>query len=157
MLDPVLLADSLEVDPAQKRDWWERKIDSVDHRRDASPEVALVSVADSLSNVRSILAEHAVIGDEVFARFRTARMGTLWYHRRLAETVPPACRRQSWPPVSGRRSCMRSTSSTRPSGPTRKPTGRMALIEEARRRQPSGESQPEIRTNVGDGAVEDTI
>ncbi len=81
-------SDSLEVDPAAKPDWWTRKLDYIDQLRDASPEVALVSAADKLSNLRSILAEYEAIGDGVFARFRSGRMGTLWYYRRIAEIVP---------------------------------------------------------------------
>lgn len=81
-------SDSLEVDPTAKSDWWTRKISYVDHLREASPEVALVSAADKLSNLRATLAGYEATGDSIFARFRTGRMGTLWYYRRLAEILP---------------------------------------------------------------------
>ncbi len=81
-------SDSLEVDPAKKPDWWQRKIQYTDHLRVASTDVALVSGADKLSNVRSIVADHAEIGDRLFERFKTGRVGTLWYYRRIAQILP---------------------------------------------------------------------
>jgi (p)ppGpp synthase/HD superfamily hydrolase len=81
-------SDSLEVDPAMKPDWWQRKIQYLDHLRVASPDVALVSGADKLSNVRSIVADHAEFGDPVFERFKSGRAGTLWYYRRITEILP---------------------------------------------------------------------
>ena len=81
-------SDSLEVDPAKKPDWWQRKIQYTDHLRVASTDVALVSGADKLSNVRSIVADHAEIGDALFERFKTGRVGTLWYYRRIAQILP---------------------------------------------------------------------
>jgi (p)ppGpp synthase/HD superfamily hydrolase len=81
-------SDSLEVDPARKPDWWQRKIQYVDHLRVASTDVALVSGADKLSNARSIVADHAELGETVFELFKTGRVGTLWYYRRLAQILP---------------------------------------------------------------------
>jgi (p)ppGpp synthase/HD superfamily hydrolase len=81
-------SDSLEVDPANKADWWQRKIQYTDHLRVASTDVALVSGADKLSNVRSIVADHAEIGDRLFEVFKTGRVGTLWYYRRIAQILP---------------------------------------------------------------------
>ncbi len=80
--------DSFEIDPAQKPDWWERKVAYIDHLEAADADVALVSGSDKLSNIRSLVADHAVHGDAFFDRFRTGRMGTLWYYRRIAEVLP---------------------------------------------------------------------
>jgi GTP pyrophosphokinase len=81
-------SDSLEVDRANKLDWWVRKIGYIDHLRVATGDVALVSGADKLSNARSIVADHATQGDAVFANFKTGRVGTLWYYRRIAQILP---------------------------------------------------------------------
>lgn len=81
-------SDSLEVDPAKKPEWWYRKLNYLDHLRVASTDVALVSGADKLSNARSLVEDHAEMGDPVFELFTTGRVGTLWYYRRIAEILP---------------------------------------------------------------------
>jgi (p)ppGpp synthase/HD superfamily hydrolase len=81
-------SDSLEVDRSKKPDWWVRKITYIDHLRAAPHDVALVSGADKLSNARSLIADHADQGDALFDKFRTGRVGTLWYYRRIAEILP---------------------------------------------------------------------
>ena len=82
-------SDSLEVDPKAKLPWWPRKIAYIDHMHVATPDVAMVSVADKLANVRSIVADLDVHGDAVWDNFRTGRVGTLWYYRRIADILPP--------------------------------------------------------------------
>lgn len=81
-------SDSLEVDSTNKPAWWPRKISYIDHLRVAGTDAALVSAADKFSNVRSIVADLAVDGDAVFDKFRTGRVGTLWYYRRIGEVLP---------------------------------------------------------------------
>ena len=53
--------------------WQDRKRHTIEMLRDASPEVCLVTCADKLHNARSILAEHRVIGDQVWKRFREGK------------------------------------------------------------------------------------
>lgn len=81
-------SDSTEEDPANKPDWWLRKILYLDHLRVATEDAAFVSGVDKLCNIRSITEDLALYGDVVFGRFRTGRVGTLWYYRRLAEVIP---------------------------------------------------------------------
>lgn len=88
-------SDSLEVDPTAKPDWWTRKIAYLDHLAEATIDTALVSGADKLANVRSLLVEYRRGGDEIFAKFRTGRAGTLWYYRRIAELLPSRLREAS--------------------------------------------------------------
>ena len=45
----------------------------------------LVSAADKLHNVRSILKDYRMIGDGVWERFQGGKEGTLWYYRALAD------------------------------------------------------------------------
>ena len=47
--------------------------------------VLLVSACDKLANVRSILKDHRVIGNEVFGRFNVGKTETLTYYQELAE------------------------------------------------------------------------
>ena len=81
-------SDSLEVDPTAKLPWWTRKIAYIDHLHVATHDVAMVSAADKLSNARSIVADFEAHGDAVWENFKTGRMGTLWYYRRIADILP---------------------------------------------------------------------
>ena len=49
--------------------WWERKLASVEHLRTAPRDVKLLIMADKLSNIRSMAADHARIGDKLWERF----------------------------------------------------------------------------------------
>jgi (p)ppGpp synthase/HD superfamily hydrolase len=72
-----------DTDP--KPPWRERKETYIRHLKNADAETRLVSAADKLNNVRSILADHRDVGESVWARFRGGREGTLWYYRALLE------------------------------------------------------------------------
>jgi hypothetical protein len=57
------------------------------HRASANcdADTRLVSAADKLHNVRSIVATYREIGDRVWERFHGKRDGTLWYYRTLLD------------------------------------------------------------------------
>lgn len=76
------LTDSYQT---PKPPWRKRKEEYIYHLRQASPEVRLVSLADKVNNARSILHDHAQVGDMVWDRFRGGLMGTLWYYRSLLD------------------------------------------------------------------------
>lgn len=67
-----------------KQPWEVRKRLYVKHIPEASKGGLLVSAADKLSNVRAILADHYVVGDEVFKRFKRPKRRTLWYYSALS-------------------------------------------------------------------------
>ena len=50
----------------------------------------LVLTADKLHNIRSVISEHAKIGDVVWWRFGGGREGTLWYYRAMADALGEA-------------------------------------------------------------------
>jgi (p)ppGpp synthase/HD superfamily hydrolase len=68
-----------------KPPWRERKETYIRHLRTADADTRLVSAADKLNNVRSILSDYRAIGESVWSRFRGGRDGTLWYYRTLRE------------------------------------------------------------------------
>jgi (p)ppGpp synthase/HD superfamily hydrolase len=72
-----------DTDTYPKPPWRERKEYYLRHLRKADEDTRLVSAADKLNNVRSILADHREIGDSVWDRFNGGRDGTLWYYRAL--------------------------------------------------------------------------
>ena len=68
-----------------KPPWRERKETYIRHLKDADAETRLVSAADKLNNVRSILADYRKVGESIWSRFNGGRDGTLWYYRALLE------------------------------------------------------------------------
>lgn len=68
-----------------KPEWRERKENYLCHLAQADADTRLVSAADKLNNVRSILSDYREIGELVWARFNGGREGTLWYYRSLRD------------------------------------------------------------------------
>ena len=65
--------------------WRERKETYLRHLKKADGETRMVSAADKLNNVRSILSDYREVGESIWARFNGGREGTLWYYRSLVE------------------------------------------------------------------------
>ena len=61
--------------------WWERKLASVAHLRTAPRDVKLLIMADKLSNIRSMAADHAHIGDKLWERFCANKTMQAKYYR----------------------------------------------------------------------------
>jgi (p)ppGpp synthase/HD superfamily hydrolase len=74
-----------DTDLEPKPPWRQRKEDYIAHLRTADADTCLVSAADKLHNVRSIVATYREIGDRVWERFHGKRDGTLWYYRTLLD------------------------------------------------------------------------
>ena len=70
-----------------KPPWKQRKLDYLEVLRRADDDVRLVSAADKLHNVRSILADYRREGDSVWDRFSGRRDGTLWYYRAVLDVL----------------------------------------------------------------------
>jgi (p)ppGpp synthase/HD superfamily hydrolase len=80
-------SDSLVEDPEDKLPWLERKENYLAHLDTASHSVCLVSAADKLHNVRSIMRDYREHGEEIWERFQGKRDGTLWYYETVADTL----------------------------------------------------------------------
>jgi (p)ppGpp synthase/HD superfamily hydrolase len=80
-------SDSLVEDPEDKLPWQERKENYLAHLQNASASVCLVSAADKLHNVRSIIRDYHEHGDAIWERFQGRRDGTLWYYETVADTL----------------------------------------------------------------------
>jgi (p)ppGpp synthase/HD superfamily hydrolase len=68
-----------------KPPWRERKETYLRHLGKADAATRLVSAADKLNNVRSILSDYREVGESIWERFNGGRDGTLWYYRSLLE------------------------------------------------------------------------
>jgi GTP pyrophosphokinase len=66
-----------------KPPWFDRKKSYLDRIAGEPPSVRLVSAADKLHNVRSILKDYREIGEDLWSRFNGGREGTLWYYGSL--------------------------------------------------------------------------
>jgi hypothetical protein len=62
-----------------------RKKAYLKHLKTAPPPMLLVSAADKLHNVRSIVKDFLEIDHKVWARFKGGEKGTLWYYKELVE------------------------------------------------------------------------
>ena len=80
-------SDSLVEDPEDKLPWQERKENYLAHLEHASASVCLVSAADKLHNVRSIIRDYHEHGEAIWDRFQGRREGTLWYYETVASTL----------------------------------------------------------------------
>jgi (p)ppGpp synthase/HD superfamily hydrolase len=74
-----------DTDTYPKPPWRERKEQYLEHLKHADADTRLVSAADKLNNVRSILSDYREVGEFVWERFSGGREGTLWYYRALLD------------------------------------------------------------------------
>src|SRR5271165_5417058 len=74
-----------DADTVPKPPWRERKETYIRHLKKADADTRLVSAADKLHNVRSILSDYRASGESVWSRFNGGREGTLWYYRTLRD------------------------------------------------------------------------
>lgn len=66
-----------------KPPWRERKTRYLEHLPSAPPEVLLISAADKLHNLVSLLRDERQHGSDLWRFFRAGQEGTLWYFERL--------------------------------------------------------------------------
>ncbi len=72
-----------DTDVWPKPPWRQRKEAYIQHVRQASPPVRLVSASDKLDNARAILSDYRQCGETLWNRFAGGKEGTLWYYRAL--------------------------------------------------------------------------
>ena len=80
-----IVDECTDADSYPKPPWRERKEKYLRRLRKADADTRLVSAADKLNNVRSILSDYRVIGESIWPRFNGGRTGTLWYYRALLD------------------------------------------------------------------------
>lgn len=65
--------------------WKTRKKNYLKHLETADDSTLLVSAADKLHNLRSIVRDYREVGEDLWERFGGKKKGTLWYYRQLAD------------------------------------------------------------------------
>jgi (p)ppGpp synthase/HD superfamily hydrolase len=73
--------DALET---PKPPWKTRKVRYLEHLRTSTADVQLVAACDKLYNLRCIVNDYRIVGEELWARFSGGRDGVLWYYAELA-------------------------------------------------------------------------
>ena len=86
----AIVAGCSDTDVFPKPPWRQRKEAYLAHLRDAPASVRLVSAADKLANVRSVIMDYRQVGETVWERFNGGKAGTLWNYRALVETYQAA-------------------------------------------------------------------
>lgn len=81
-------SDSLVDDDAEeKAPWQQRKEEFLAGLVSASSGCRLVTACDKLHNLTDILADHEVLGDDLWGRFSGGRDGSAWYYREIAKVL----------------------------------------------------------------------
>jgi GTP pyrophosphokinase len=76
-----------DTDQTPKPPWRERKTAYLARLAQASTSVRLVSAADKLDNVRSLIESYRAQGESIWEFFRGGREGTLWYFHSVVEVL----------------------------------------------------------------------
>lgn len=67
--------------------WRERKTERIEALKTASAEVCLVTCADKLHNLRTVISEFDTIGDVVWERFHGGIEAQAWYYRSVLDSL----------------------------------------------------------------------
>lgn len=65
--------------------WKDRKEHTIGHLRSAAQDVVIVSCADKLDNIRSLIRDHQRIGAKLWKRFNAPQEDQRWYYQSLAK------------------------------------------------------------------------
>ncbi|AFY38411.1 metal dependent phosphohydrolase [[Leptolyngbya] sp. PCC 7376] len=85
----IVMGCSDSVEGEIKLPWRERKVAYLDHLKTAPKSVRLVSMADKLYNLQSIVRDYRLVGEDLWSRFRGKKDGTLWYYQELSKIFDP--------------------------------------------------------------------
>ncbi len=74
-------------EPDKSMSWEDRKEHTIEFLKTAPLEIRLVTCADKLHNIRTIAADYAKIGDEVWGRFNRGKEDQEWYYKKLVDSL----------------------------------------------------------------------
>ena len=69
----------------KKLSWKERKQHTIDLCQTASNDQLLITLADKLSNLKSIQDDLVIIGDKIWSYFNAPKPDIYWYYNELGE------------------------------------------------------------------------
>ncbi len=74
-------------EPDKGATWEHRKEHTITYLKTAPRDIALVSAADKLHNVRSMIMDYEILNDALWARFKRGRVEIAWYYRSVLESL----------------------------------------------------------------------
>lgn len=74
-------------EPDKSDSWENRKQHTVAYLKAAPRDVQLVSAADKLHNLRSLIADEGALGDQLWTRFKRGRDDVAWYYRAVTASL----------------------------------------------------------------------
>ena len=74
----------------EKPPWRGRKEAYLKHARHADPALLRVTVADKVDNLRTMLADYRLVGDELWTRFNAGQADQVWYYSEAADAYRQA-------------------------------------------------------------------
>ena len=76
-----------DSDRIPKPPWRKRKEAWLSRLQEADESVCRVAVSDKLHNVRSMIADHQIVGKKLWLRFRGREEGTKWYYSEVSKIL----------------------------------------------------------------------
>ena len=68
--------------------WKIRKIETIDHLKNADEDIKIITLGDKLSNIRAINRDYKKLGDDLWQRFNQKNKSEHeWYYRSIAECL----------------------------------------------------------------------
>ena len=93
-IEAVVGADVLRLveeasEPDKSLSWRERKEHTISTLPEISADGKRLVAADKIANLRSLAAEHEIVGDELWGRFKAPKQDQAWYFRSIVATLAP--------------------------------------------------------------------
>jgi len=82
-----LVAACSDTDVTPKPPYRERKEAHLAEMRECNGSVRLITLADKLHNIRSMLSDYERVGEALWSRFKGGREGTLWYYEEMVKAL----------------------------------------------------------------------
>lgn len=74
---------SLKKEKGEKASWVERKTKYLEHLKGASDDSVMLSCADKIHNLSSLVEEHKEKGDRIWEKFNAPKDKKLWYYEEI--------------------------------------------------------------------------
>lgn len=84
--EPEKLIKNKKTKGEDKKSWKERKLHTINFIKNASIEMKMLSCADKLSNIRSMIDDYALVGEKLWYRFNAPKEKQKWYYKSMLKS-----------------------------------------------------------------------
>ncbi len=74
-------------EPDKSLPWEERKTHTLQSLEDVDKDIWLTTLADKLNNIRCMIRDYELYGEEIWTRFNRGRLEQEWYYKGLVEAL----------------------------------------------------------------------